>query len=96
MEGIHCKVIVPFTLTHCQFDGFLAELEAQNEAQDIDRELAASYATEKRRPELGAAQSHYFGGSVPRYAEIEIMSSSGSFATGFFINSAALPALDPF
>jgi hypothetical protein len=36
------------------------------------------------------------GGSDPRYAEIAIMSSSERVETTFFINAAAVPALDPF
>src|ERR1019366_9131662 len=38
----------------------------------------------------------YFGGSDPRYAEIEIISSSESLSTTFFISAASLPPLAPF
>jgi hypothetical protein len=44
--------------------------------------------------QIGAA-GLYCGGSEPRYEEIAIMSSSERLATTGFINSAALPALEP-
>ena len=59
-----------------------------------DDSISRSLLTEFKRAEEPGR--YHFGGSDPRYVEMEIISSSERFETAFFISSTAVPALDPF
>ncbi len=95
---------MPSILSHCQFSLFFCPPKrngfiARRPLLLLQEGSGKSGSPEKRKlwhPLNLVQPKRYLGGSVPRYAEIEMMSSSESFATGFFISSTALPALDPF